>query len=116
MEGVASLTGYRFGRIVLDGEEVTGDLIVLPGRVVRNWWRRDGHALVVEDLDDVFDELPAVLVVGTGHDGRMRPDLRTLDVLRERGIEVHVLRTPEAVERYAALDPARTAAALHLTC
>jgi hypothetical protein len=113
---VASLADYRFGRILLDGEEVTGDVIVLPDRVVRNWWRREGHSLVLADLDDVLEELPARLVVGTGHDGRMRPDPRALDALRERGIEIDVLRTAEAVERYAELDPAHTAAALHLTC
>jgi len=39
-----------------------------------------------------------------------------LEKLRERGIEVEVLRTPEAVRRYSELDPERTAAALHLTC
>jgi hypothetical protein len=111
-----SLTGYRFGRIVLDGEEVSGDLIVLPDRVVRNWWRLDGHALVLDDLEDVLDELPARLVVGTGHDGRMRPDPRALEALRGRGIEVDVLRTDEAVRRYGELDPMSTAAALHLTC
>ncbi|HEY7400848.1 MAG TPA: MTH938/NDUFAF3 family protein [Actinomycetota bacterium] len=113
---MASLTGFRFGRIVLDGEEVSGDLIVLPGRVVRNWWRLDGHALVLDDLSDVLDELPGHLVVGTGHDGRMRPDPETLEALRERGIQVDVLPTTEAVRRYGELDPNGSAAALHLTC
>jgi hypothetical protein len=32
------------------------------------------------------------------------------------GIEVEVLPTAEAVERYGRLDPRKTAAALHLTC
>jgi hypothetical protein len=113
---MSRIQSYSFGHIVVDGEEATNDVIVLPGRVVHNWWRRDGHALVMEDLDEVVEELPARLVVGTGHDGRMRPDPRAIDALRERGIEVEVLRTPDAVERYAELDPAYTAAALHLTC
>jgi hypothetical protein len=39
-----------------------------------------------------------------------------LEQLRARGIDVEVLRTPEAVRRYGELDPATTAAALHLTC
>jgi hypothetical protein len=29
---------------------------------------------VVDDLGEVLDELPSHLVVGTGADGRMRPD------------------------------------------
>jgi hypothetical protein len=42
------------------------DAIVLPHRVVSGWPRREGHGLVLEDLDEVLDELPARLVVGTG--------------------------------------------------
>ena len=34
---------YDFGRIVVDGLEQTRDVILLPGRVVLNWWRQDGH-------------------------------------------------------------------------
>jgi hypothetical protein len=113
---VATLDGYRFGRVLVDGMEETRDLIVLPGRVVRNWWRTDGHALVLDDLAGVLDELPPHLVVGTGADGRMRPDPGTIEQLRGRGIEVEALPTPEAVRRYAELDPAVAAAALHLTC
>jgi hypothetical protein len=34
---------HDFGRIVVDGLEQTRDVILLPGRVVLNWWRQDGH-------------------------------------------------------------------------
>jgi hypothetical protein len=113
---MARVEGYRFGRLIVDGREETRDVIVLPDRVIRNWWRKDGHVLVLDDLGEVLDELPERLVVGTGAVGRMKPDRGTLRTLRERGIEVEVLRTEEAVLRYGAADPARTAAALHLTC
>jgi hypothetical protein len=110
------IEGYRFGHVVVDGEEQARDVIVLPDRVVTDWWRADGHRLVLSDLDDVLDELPTRLLVGTGAYGRMRPDPETLVQLRERGIEVETLPTGEAVHRYGELDPRRTAAALHLTC
>jgi hypothetical protein len=83
---------------------------------VRNWWRRDGHGLVVEDLAEVLEELPEHLVIGTGADGRLRPSPRALDELTARGIRVEALPTEDAVRRFAELDPERTAAALHLTC
>jgi hypothetical protein len=110
------IDGYRFGQVVVDGEEQTRDVIVLPDRVVTNWWRADGHRLVLADLDDVLEELPACLLVGTGAYGQMRPDPEALEQLRERGVEVEALPTGEAVRRYGELDPRRTAAALHLTC
>jgi hypothetical protein len=110
------LAGYRFGRLLVEGDEETNDVIVLPDRVVRNWWRADGHSLVLPDLDEVLEELPERLIVGTGAYGRMHPDPHALEELRERGVEVEALPTDEAVRRYEELDPRRTAAALHLTC
>jgi hypothetical protein len=110
------IEGYEFGRVMVDGREQRRDLIVLPGRVVTNWWRRNGHSLVMEDLEEVLDDLPEHLVVGTGATSQMRPDPRTLAELRARGIDVEVLPTAEAVARYGVLDSTRTAAALHLTC
>ena len=110
------ISDYRFGHVVVVGEELTRDVIVLPGRVVRHWWRNDGHRLVREDLSDVWNELPERLVVGTGAAGQMEPDPATIEALRARGIEVECMPTERAVERFGELDPASAAAALHLTC
>jgi len=79
-------------------------------------WRREGHSLVIEDLDEVLDELPARLVLGVGADGRLRPDPGVVVELERRGVEVECLPTDAAVRRYGELDERRTAAALHLTC
>jgi hypothetical protein len=107
---------YAFGRVLVDGEEHRRDLIVLPHRVVSGWWRREGHGLVLEDLEDVLDELPERLVIGTGADGQLLPDPAALEALRGRGVQVDAVPTGEAVRLFAQLDPERTAAALHLTC
>jgi hypothetical protein len=110
------IEGYGFGRVTIDGREETRDVIVLPERVVRGWWRKEGHGLVLEDLEEVLDELPERLLVGTGAYGQLRPDPGALEALRSRGVAVEVLPTAEAVERYGRLDPGKTAVALHLTC
>ncbi|MGH2539234.1 MAG: MTH938/NDUFAF3 family protein, partial [Actinomycetota bacterium] len=116
MGSMTRISSYRFGHIVVDGDELTRDVIVLPDRVVRNWWRNDGHRLVRQDLAEVWAELPPRLVVGTGASGRMELDPTLLETLRARGIEVECLPTGRAVERFGELAPATAAAALHLTC
>src|SRR4029450_10897864 len=91
--GMARLEDYSFGRIVVDGEEQTRDLIVLPGRVHLNWWRREGHSLAIEDLSEVEDALPDKLILGTGAHGQLRPPRPVIEELERRGIDVEVLRT-----------------------
>jgi hypothetical protein len=113
---VPTLSDYRFGHLLVDGREVTRDVIVLPSRVVPNWWRKDGHTVVPDDLEGVIDELPERLIVGMGAASRMRPSPDALERLRARSVEVECLPTDRAVIRFGELDPARTAAALHLTC
>jgi hypothetical protein len=116
---MSRITNYEFGRIRVDGKEHTRDVIVTPSRVVGDWWRRDGHSLVIEDLDDVVDDLPQRLIVGCGHDGRLRPDPSVAEALARRGVEMEALPTTDAVRRYSELEaenPAAVAAALHLTC
>ena len=89
---------------------------MLPDRVVTNWWRYDGHSLVIDDLDGVLEDLPQRLVVGVGAHGRLHPDPAAITELERRGITVECLPTDDAVRRYGELDERSTAAALHLTC
>jgi hypothetical protein len=113
---MARLEDYGFGRLMVDGSEQVSDLIVLPHRVVTDWWRREGHSLAMEDLDEVLEELPERLILGVGAYGRLHPDPEVIAELERRGTAVECLRTEEAVRRYRELDERRTAAALHLTC
>lgn len=108
---------YSFGRIVIDGRAYTRDLIILPGRILAGWWRREGHSLALEDLEPVLAAQTEVLVVGTGAHGGMRVPEQTRRALAERGIELLVAPTARACELHDELSGARcTSAALHLTC
>ncbi len=108
---------YSFGRIVVDGETYTSDIIVFPGRVKPDWWRREGHRLALEDLKEVLESPCRLLVVGTGRDGVMKVPGEVVAGLEKRGIEVRIERTPAAVALYNRLSPrGDAAAALHLTC
>ncbi len=109
---------YAYGRIVVDGREEHRDLLLTRSGLHPNWWRREGHSLCLEDLDQVFADTPATLVLGTGTTGRMQPPADVLDQVRARGIDVEVMQTDDAVRRYnelVGLD-VDVAAALHLTC
>jgi hypothetical protein len=111
------IEGYRFGRIVVDGETHTKDLIILPDRVAGGWWRKEGHRLDARDLDAVFEARPEVVIVGQGAYGRMQVPPETEQAIEERGMELITQSTRQACETYNELREKRpVAAALHLTC
>lgn len=108
---------YAFGSITIDGETYRSDVIVMPDRVVPNWWRKSGHRLAIEDLGELLTDPPDTLVVGTGASGAMVVPAETVASLERLGVEVLVEPTAEAVRTYNRLAPAgRVAACLHLTC
>lgn len=111
------IDSYRFGRVVIDGDAHTKDVIILPDRVIAGWWRREGHALHPEDLEAVIEAAPDVLVVGRGAYGRMEITQGARDTLAAAGIELVSENTEAACQRYNQLrEERKAAAALHLTC
>ena len=112
-----NIDSYRFGRIIIDGKSHTKDLIILPGRVVVGWWRKEGHTLQPDDLEEVLATRPDLLIVGLGAYRRMRVADQARQSLDQAGIELVALSTKQACETYNQLRRQRTvAAALHLTC
>lgn len=110
------IESYSFGRIRIEGRDYDSDVLVFPGRV--RWWRREGHSLCLEDLEEVLADPPQVLVVGTGYYGNLRVPEETRAALAARGIELRVATTGEALAELERLQrqAARVVAALHLTC
>lgn len=109
------IESYSFGRIVIDGEVYTSDVIVFPGRIIDNWWRKEGHLLQNADLESVFDEMPEKLIIGMGNMGRMDVANEVFEKAAVNGIEVSTANTGEAAREYNN-SKGRVACALHLTC
>lgn len=112
------IESYKFGEITIDGVRHSRDLLILPREVRGGWWRREGHNLCIDDLEEVLRERPEALVIGTGYSGLMRVPRSLTDKLEALGMEVVVQRTREACRTYNSLIESgrRAAAALHLTC
>ncbi len=109
---------YSFGNINIGGEKHTSDVIIYPGRIT-GWWRERGHFLQKQDLTEVIDTEPDVLVVGTGYHGRMSVSREVEELCRQKNITLHIHPTGEAVDRYNRLidqEKKTIVAALHLTC
>jgi len=66
------IDAYSFGMIVINGVTYTRDIIILPDRVISNWRRQNGHLLIPEDIHEVLDLSPEILIVGTGSFDRLK--------------------------------------------
>jgi len=112
------ISDYEFGRIAVADKTYTSDVIVAPEQVIDSWWRKEGHILQIEDLDDILNTKPDMLIIGTGYYGRMQVPDETKQYLEERGIKVLQAKTRDAVTEFNQLQKeyACIVAALHLTC
>ena len=111
------IDSYSFGRIVIDGKTYTSDVIIYPDKVNDSWWRKSGHLLQIEDLTDVIQCNPEVLIVGTGANGLMKVPNDIKQFLESKGIELIFEETRKACETYNELKGRRKiVAAFHLTC
>ena len=112
------IRNYKFGLLETSEDRYTRDLIISPTSVKPNWWRKEGHRLSVEDLGALKEEDFEVLVIGTGYYGVMKVDNDVLKAMRERGVDVIVAKTGEAVEIFNKLqdEGRKVVGAFHLTC
>jgi hypothetical protein len=111
------IEAYDFGRITIDGKTYTRDLKIVAGKVVPDWWRREGHRLLTADIEDIVASSPEVLVLGTGYSGLMKVSADVRTILSEKRIELIAEPTAEACEAFNRAAVARdTAFAAHLTC
>ena len=113
------IESYSFGKITIDGQEYTEDVIIMPsGEVVSPWWRKAGHELALSDIKEILEATPSVLVVGTGDPGMMKPISGLGANLQAKGIRVIVQPTKQAVDTFNALreESEVVAACFHLTC
>lgn len=117
MQGQPRVETIRFGKIIIDGHAYKRDVVILPDRVLPNWWRVEGHVLSYEDLQQALVTTPEVLVIGTGIFNRMQVSDEVRESVEEQGVEMQALAMREACALYNQLSQDKqVVAALHITC
>ena len=81
------IDNFEFGSIVIDGKRYTSDLIIYPdGRVVTSWRRKRGHRLSGDDIVELVDSQPEVIIAGTGVSGLVKPEKELQETLQKKSI------------------------------
>ncbi len=111
------INSYSFGRIVIDGKTYMSDVIIFSDRVKADWWRKEGHELNSEDITEIIEEKPDLLIVGKGAYGLMKIKEETKRILEENNIKLIAKKTSEACKIFNEKSgKEKVVAALHLTC
>ena len=111
------IDSYNFGSIVIDGKKYRSDIVIFPDRVNSKWWRKSGHLLLEEDIQEIIEYKPQILVIGIGAYGLMKVDEKTKNKLKSLGIDCIIKKTSEAVKEYNKISgKKKVVCALHLTC
>lgn len=112
------IDSYSFGSMTVDGKPYEADLIIFPDRIKSNWWRKEGHSLGIEDLDEVINYKPEILVVGKGASSCMGIPSSTKKALKEKQIDLIDENTEIATRLFneQIKKCKRIVGAFHLTC
>ena len=115
------ITHLSWGRIEVEGQRSFKDAKLFPGGA-REWdWTETGtdHAPGIQpaDVEELLEHGAMVVVLSKGIHERLLVRPETLQLLKDRGIPVHVLQTEEAVRLCNSLCEKEPVGGLfHSTC
>ena len=109
---------YSFGKIVVNGVTYTNDIKIVQGSVIPDWWRKKGHSVDIEDVQDILKSNPNVLVIGKGQPGMMKCSRSLRRFLKKNKIELIEEKTSQAITTYNSLLKQETevSAGFHVSC
>ncbi len=108
---------YNFGEVKILGKVYRSDVIIYPDHVDAKWWRKQGHNLELDDIKEVIDAHPDIIIIGTGQPGMLQVNEETRKTLNQEGIKTIVLPTERACQEYNRIgQKKKVIACLHLTC
>ena len=112
------ITEFSFGRIVVNGQICNNDIKIVQGKLVPDWWRKNGHTVEIEDLQDALDTDPEILIIGKGQPGYMRISNTLRRYLEDNNIQLIEKPTSEAVKTFNRLsgEGKRVSGEFHVGC
>ena len=107
-----------FGTLIINGKPYTDDLIIHPdGKILKPWRRKRGHQLSMDDLQEIIDSSPEVIVAGTGMSGGVIPERNLEEDLSVLAIDFIAAPNEKAIKAFNELaSEKRVGAGFHLTC
>ena len=112
------ITDFSFGKIVVNDRTYTDDIKIVRGQVISDWWRKRGHRVDVEDIADILESGPEIVVIGKGSPGLMKTSTHLRESMVANNIVLIEKKTSKAIEVFNKLfqEGRKVAAGFHITC
>ncbi len=116
---------YRFGKIIINGEEYDYDVeLDWEGKILK-WTRGSSHIIDKEDIKRALEKEPEIIVIGTGESGVAQVTEGAKQACKEAGVKLLIDITEEAVKTFNVIyeesleedgEQAKVIGLFHLTC
>lgn len=118
----------EFGEIIIDGRTYTHDVVIFPKTIKKRkkWITKQkhgtSHKFTREEMEEYLHQVDTdqleMIVVGTGHYGKLGLLEETKELLKEKEIQFVEYKTPKAIKYYLRSDQQRskTLGIFHVTC
>ncbi len=112
------ITDFSFGRIVANGQTYNTDIKIVRDTLVPDWWRKNGHTVEIEDMQDALNTELEILVIGKGQPGYMQAANTLRQHLAEKNIKLIEEPTARAIETFNRLynEGKKVAGGFHVGC
>ena len=112
------IADFSFGRIVVNDQTYTNDIKIIHGQGVADWWRKSGHRVDIEDISDILEAKPEILVIGRGSPGLMKSTVSLRAYLTANNIELIEKKSAQAIRVFNKFyrQTERIAAGIHVGC
>ncbi|MEJ2656611.1 MAG: MTH938/NDUFAF3 family protein [Desulfobacterales bacterium] len=109
---------FSFGSITVAGITYQNDIKIIRGKVIPSWWRKSGHRVDTEDIRDIIEAKPKILVLGKGKPGMMKSTPALCEFLKQNNIDLIEEKTSKAIKTFNQLfkQGEHVSAGFHLTC
>lgn len=110
---------FEFGKVTINGNTYTNDLIIFPEKIKKEWKREESHFLNLKDIEEIFEINPSILIIGSGESGMMKVANEVYEKTSKSGITIVVDKTKQACDIYNSLSEEqknKAVLAIHLTC
>ena len=111
-----------FGSIFIEGREIGNDVILRLDGSVRKRKKKlskrvygTSHTISSEEIRFIYEKEAELLIIGTGHYGRVALSDEARSYLKKRGCRVKLEATPEAIHTWNR-ESKKTIALFHVTC